>query len=189
MCVWVRVCVRVGSWYLFYRHMDGIRINWHRHFSNGEQPMLKAVYHRWCCDENNCRQSNLILARRSSDHCKLHQHPDSIMITAHTHMHTYTQPFYSSLNFVWNKPGEPVPAETFTHSLLLWSLFVPYLLHPPIAIHGILPVQFMCLTVFFNNLAPSFLWYTSWPGTLHFILHFFTQSLAWSHQWCHYCFR
>jgi len=26
-------------------------------------------------------------------------------------------------------------------------------------------------TVFFHNLSPSFLWFTSWPGTLHFILH------------------
>jgi len=26
------------------------------------------------------------------------------------------QPFYSSLDFVWDYPGEPVPEETFTHS-------------------------------------------------------------------------
>jgi len=33
-----------------------------------------------------------------------------------THRHTIThmQPFYSSLDFVWDNPGEPVPAETFT---------------------------------------------------------------------------
>jgi len=32
-------------------------------------------------------------------------------------------------------------------------------------IHGILPVQFTCLTVFPHNLSPTFLWSTSWPGT------------------------
>jgi len=31
----------------------------------------------------------------------------------------------------------------------------------------------------FHNLCPSFLWSTSWPGTLHFIsIYFFTQSLS-----------
>ena len=32
---------------------------------------------------------------------------------------------------------------------------------------------FTCLTVCFYNFSPSFLWSTSWPGTLHFILHAF----------------
>jgi len=31
--------------------------------------------------------------------------------------HTHTQPFYISLDFVRDNPGEPVPEETFTHSL------------------------------------------------------------------------
>ena len=30
-------------------------------------------------------------------------------------MHTHTQPFYGSLDFVWDNLGEPVPEETFTH--------------------------------------------------------------------------
>ena len=30
--------------------------------------------------------------------------------------HTHTQPFYGSVEFVWDNPGEPVPEETFTHS-------------------------------------------------------------------------
>jgi len=39
----------------------------------------------------------------------------------HTHtQHTHTQPFYGSLDFRWNYPGEPVPEETFTHSHLSW---------------------------------------------------------------------
>ena len=71
--------------------------------------------------------------------------------------HTHTQPFYGSLDFVRDNLGEPVPEETFTHSHLSWSSIVPYLLHPSITIHGILHVQFTCLTVFFHNLCPSFL--------------------------------
>ena len=44
-------------------------------------------------------------------------------------------------------------------------------------IHGILPIQSTCFTVFFHNLSPSFLWSTSWPGTLHFILHTFLHPV------------
>jgi len=58
----------------------------------------------------------------------------------------------------------------------------PYLLPPSTTIHGILPVQFTCLTVFFHNLSPSFLWSTSWPGTLHFI----PQSLSSFRSTCSY---
>jgi len=30
-------------------------------------------------------------------------------------LHTHTQPFYGSVEFVRENPGEPVPEETFTH--------------------------------------------------------------------------
>jgi len=30
--------------------------------------------------------------------------------------HTYTQPFYGSVEFVRDNPGAPVPEETFIHS-------------------------------------------------------------------------
>jgi len=96
--------------------------------------------------------------------------------------HTHTQPFYGSMDFVWDNPGEPVPEETFTHSHLSWSSIVPNLLHPSNTIHGILPVQSTRLTILFHNLSPSLLWSTSWPGTLHFIL--FTQSLS---SFCNTC--
>jgi len=43
--------------------------------------------------------------------------------------------------------------------------------------HGILPVQFTYLIVFSHNLSPSFLWSTSWPGILHFILHTFLHPI------------
>ena len=31
------------------------------------------------------------------------------------YMYTHTQPFYGSVEFVRENPGEPVPEETFTH--------------------------------------------------------------------------
>jgi len=93
------------------------------------------------------------------------------------HTRTHAQPVYGSLDFVRGNPGEPVPEEMFTHSHLLWSSIIPYLLPLSITIHGILPVQFKYLTDFFQNLSPSFLWSTSWPGTLHFILHTFLHPI------------
>jgi len=92
---------------------------------------------------------------------------------SHAHAHAHTQPFYGSLDFVWDNLGDQVPEETFTHSHMSWSSIVPYLLHPSNMTDGFLPVQSMCPTVFFHNLCPSFLWSTSWPGTLHFKLHTF----------------
>jgi len=98
----------------------------------------------------------------------------------HTHTHTNTQPFYGSLNSVRDNLGEPIPEGTFTHSYLSWSSVIS-LLPPYITIHGILPVQFTCLTVFSHNLCSSFLWSTSWPGTLSFILHTFLHLLFTAH--------
>jgi len=66
---------------------------------------------------------------------------------------THTQPFYGSLDFVHGNPGEPVPEKTFTHSHISWSSVIPYLLPPSITIHGIFPVHFMCLTVFFSTIS------------------------------------
>jgi len=63
---------------------------------------------------------------------------------AHTYTHTHTQSFYGTMDFVQNDPGEPVPEETFTHSHLLWSSVIPYLLLSSITIHGILSVLFIC---------------------------------------------
>jgi len=72
-----------------------------------------------------------------------------------------------------------VPRETFTHSHLSRSSITLYLLLPSIAIHGILSVQFTCLTVFLHNTCPSFLWSTSLSdsGTLHLILHTFLHPI------------
>ena len=81
------------------------------------------------------------------------------LVLSHTQSHT--QPFYCSLHFVQHNPGDLVPEEIFTHSHLLWSPIVPYLLHLPTMIHGILPVQFTCLAVLFTISLPSFLYILS----------------------------
>ena len=43
----------------------------------------------------------------------------------HAHTHKHTQPFYGSLDFVRNNPGELAPEETFTHSHPSWSSNIP----------------------------------------------------------------
>jgi len=90
---------------------------------------------------------------------------------------THTQTFHGSMDFVRDNPGEPVPEETFIHSHLSCSSIFPYLLHPSTMIHSILPVQSTYLTIIFHNLSPSYLWSTSWPSTLHFILHTFLHPI------------
>ena len=69
------------------------------------------------------------------------EHGSTLISNTHTHTHTrthtHTQPFYGSMDFARDNPGELVPEETFTHSHLSWSSIVPYLLHPSTTIHGI----------------------------------------------------
>jgi len=92
------------------------------------------------------------------------------------HARTHTHTHFMAL---WNWSGQPGWAGTkrnIHHSHLSWSSIILYLLFPSIAIHGILPVQFMCLTVFSHNLCPSFLWSTSWSENLHFIFHIFSPN-------------
>ena len=65
-------------------------------------------------------------------------------------------------------PGQPGWASTRRNIHPLTLIVVinhPYLLPPSTTIHGILPIQSTCFTVFFHNLSPSFLWSTSWPAT------------------------
>ena len=69
------------------------------------------------------------------------------------------------------------PDETFTHSHQSWSSIILHLFPPSITIHGILPVQFTCLTDLLHNLCPSFLWFISWYGNLHCILHTFLHPI------------
>ena len=101
--------------------------------------------------------------------------------TPHTHTHTqrerdrdnclHSEPFYGCLDFFRNNPGEPIPENTLTKSHLSRSLIIPYLLPLSITIYGTLCSIYM--PVFLHNLSPSFLWHTSWLGTLQFILHIF----------------
>jgi len=97
-----------------------------------------------------------------------------ITVCRFTHARMHNR-FYSSLDFVLNNPGEALPKETFTHSPIL------IINHPlpvsSIAIHGILPVQFACLTVFLHNLCPSFFRSTSWYDTLHFVVNTFLHPI------------
>jgi len=64
-------------------------------------------------------------------------------------------------SFVRDHLGEPIPKETFIHSHLSWSPIIFYQLLPSTMIHSILPIQFMCLTVFLHKLSLSPLWSTS----------------------------
>jgi len=93
--------------------------------------------------------------------------------------HTHTQPFYGSVDFVWDNSGELVPEETFTHSHSSWSsiIHICFLhllrslassLFNPRALQSFSTIS---LQVYFGlplGLAPS----TSYS------IHFFTQSLS-----------
>jgi len=101
--------------------------------------------------------------------------------------HTHTQPFYGSVDFVWDNPGEPVPEETFTHSHSSWSsiILICFLhllrsmvssLFNPRALQSFSTIS---LQVFFGlplGLAAS----TSYS------IHFFTQSLSSFRNTCPY---
>jgi len=68
-----------------------------------------------------------------------------------------------------------------------WSSIIPYLLPPSIAIHGILPVHFTCLTVFPTISLQVFFGqpFGLAPSTAYSI-HFFTQSLSSFRNTCQY---
>jgi len=85
--------------------------------------------------------------------------------STHTHAHNRLTVL------VQDYPGGPVPEETFTHSHPSSSPDILYELPPSTTIHGILPVQFMCLAVLFHKLSLGPLWSSSWSETLCFILH------------------
>jgi len=77
------------------------------------------------------------------------------------------------------------------HTHNRFTALLDFVSHPlsasSITIHCILPLQFTCLTVFFHNLSPpSLIWSTSWPGTLNFILHTFLHPLSSFHSTCPY---
>jgi len=67
----------------------------------------------------------------------------------HTHAHTHTTTTILQLSGFC--PGQPGWDGTRRNIHLLTPIMLP----PSITIHGILPVQFMCLIVFFHNLSPA----------------------------------
>jgi len=140
-----------------------------RRQNSSPQKCYLCCLHTVGCKQN--KQTNKIMHFNSNNVLS------TIQATIFLLTHRHTQPFYGSLDFVRDNSGEPVPEETFTHSYLSQSSIIPHLLPPSIMIHGILSVQFTCLTVFYHNLSPSFLWSTSWCDTLHFLLHTFLHPI------------
>ena len=95
---------------------------------------------------------------------------------------TYTQPFNSPLSGS-TRVGQHQKKHSLIHSShLSWSTDIRYQLPPSTTIHGILLVQFTCLTVLFHNLSPGHLWSSSWSGTLYFILHTFLHPIIFFSQ-------
>jgi len=126
----------------------------------------------WMIDSHAVQQYTIIykcfLINKSSQISYMPAHVHTTLhASTHTHTHTQTQPFYDSLDFVWDNLSEPVPEQTFTHWHLLWSSIVPYLLHPSNMIHGILPVQFTHLSLFPQSLSKfSLVYLLAWHPPL-----------------------
>jgi len=86
---------------------------------------------------------------------------------------THTQPFYGSVEFVRDNPGEPVPEETFTHSTHRGhqsSLSAFSIYYDPYSIH-------VLYSLFQQSLSKFSLVYLLAPSSSYSI-HFFTQSLS-----------
>jgi len=119
--------------------------------------------------------------------CTVHSNDVSFVKISAYILITHTQPFYGSVDFVRDNPGEPVPEETFTHSHSSWSSIIPICflhllrsmassLFNPRALQSFSTIS---VQVFFGlplGLAPS----TS------FSIHFFTQSLSSFRNTCPY---
>jgi len=66
-------------------------------------------YYQLCFNEATTRNKQMVYSRFCPGE-------EATMCNCWSLSHTNTQPFYGSLDFVWDNPGEPVPEETFTHS-------------------------------------------------------------------------
>jgi len=97
------------------------------------------------------------------------------------------QRFHSSLDFVRDNLGELELEETFTHSQLSWSSITPYSLPPSFMIHGILLVQFTCVTVsdsLFSTISKfSLVYLLAWHPPVHTSI---TKSLSSFRSTCPY---
>jgi len=79
---------------------------------------------------------------------QLHVHIKGYVSAGSTHTNTQTTVLRLSA-FCSGRSKRAGTRQTFTHSQLLWSSIIPYLLPPSTTIHDILPVQSTHLTVFF----------------------------------------
>ena len=117
--------------------------------------------HMYITDTNVCRCTNKFFV---TELILSHTHACT---RAHTHTHTHTQPCNGLLSGT-TRVGRYQKKHSPT-----WSSDILYHLPPFTTIHGILCVQFTCLTVRSDNLSPGLLW--SW--TLYFILHAFLHPV------------
>jgi len=103
-----------------------------------------------------------------------------VKLQTHTHARArariHTQPFYGSLDFVQDIPESRYPKKTFTtHNYFGHQSSLMCFLH---LLRSMASSLFnLCAWQSFHNLSSSFLWCTSWPGTLHFILHTFLHLI------------
>ena len=119
-------------------------------------------------------------ANRNSSRAAGTSHTHTAMSSNFTYLRTYTHRYSSDAVL---KSVDRLDWQLLVKRRLLLLCFkclpsvILYLLPPSTAIHGVLPVQFTCLTVFLHNLCSSPFWSTSWSGTLHFILRTFLHQL------------
>jgi len=67
-----------------------------------------------------------------------------VMLYSFFGQHTHTQPFYGSMDSVWDNPGEPVPEETSTHSHLSVSSHV-FLLELAVLLYSVVLMNMLSL--------------------------------------------
>ena len=101
----------------------------------------------------------------------------AVFIEVHTHTHTQHTTVLRLFGFCPGQPGWAVARKKHSLTHTHHGHQYPYLLPPSSTIHDILSVKSTCFTDFFHNLSPSFLCSTSWPGTLHFIVHTFLHPI------------
>ena len=106
-----------------------------------------------------------------------------------THTHTHTHTHTTILRLCGICPEQPgwAGTERNIHPLtLIVVINHPYLLSPSTTIHGILPIQSTCSTVFFHNLQVFFGLSLDLEPSTSYSIHFFTQPLSSFRSTCPY---
>jgi len=100
--------------------------------------------------------------------CNILRHTQLLYSLPHTHMHNRFTAFWTLSGTTWVSQYQKKLPPTHAYPLSASSIcFDPW--HPPSLIY--VPDSL------FHNLCLSFLWSTSWPGTLLFILHTFLHPI------------